>query len=100
MLDVTRRLSQNHARKLISSILGSGIVTPSRHAMNEQATDKHGAFAMTDVMNVLQHGRIFEPGEMENGTWRYRVHTERFCVVVAFRSESELVVVTNWRKRP
>jgi hypothetical protein len=27
------------------------------------------------------------------------LHTERFGVVVAFRSASELVVVTAWRKK-
>jgi len=38
-----------------------------------------------------------EPGEFEHGTWRCRVETSRITVVVAFRSEHELVVVTGWR---
>jgi len=50
-------------------------------------------------MNVLRMGRLFEPCEMSNGTWRYRIHTDRFCVVVAIRSEDSLVVVTTWRKK-
>ena len=27
-----------------------------------------------------------------------RIHTERFCVVVAFRNPHQLVIVTAWRK--
>jgi hypothetical protein len=52
-----------------------------------------------DVVNVLRGGHITEPAEEVNGTWRYRVHTNLIWVVVAFRSETELVVVTVWRKR-
>jgi hypothetical protein len=51
-----------------------------------------------DAINVLRAGR-FDPAEWENGDWRYRVHTQRFCVVVAFDSETLAVVVTAWRKR-
>lgn len=44
-------------------------------------------------------GGVVEPAEFENGSWRYRVRTNRMMVVVAFDedSESELVVVTGWR---
>jgi hypothetical protein len=49
-----------------------------------------------DVDNVLRGG-VVEPGEYENGSWRYRVRTDRITVVIAFRSGSELVVVTAWR---
>jgi hypothetical protein len=52
-----------------------------------------------DVVNVLRGGRILEPGEQEAGTWRYRVHTNLLCVVVAFRSTSAAVVVTAFRKK-
>jgi hypothetical protein len=38
-----------------------------------------------------------EPGEIERGTWRYRVRERDVCVVVAFRSEARLVIVTAWR---
>lgn len=99
MVDVTRCLLQNQARKLVAAILARGTVTPSRHAIDEMASDRLGRIAQTDVNNVLRLGRIIEPGELENGTWRYRVHTNRFCVVVAFRSEGELVIVSVWRKK-
>ena len=34
---------------------------------------------------------------LENGTWRYRVRGGRITIVVAFRSEDTLVVITAWR---
>jgi hypothetical protein len=49
-----------------------------------------------DCTTVLRGG-VVEPGELERGSWRYRVKTNTMCVVVAFRSEMELVVVTAWR---
>ena len=51
---------------------------------------------IADCVNVLRGG-VVEPGEFERGSLRYRVSTARLCVVVAFRSEEELVVVTAWR---
>jgi len=53
----------------------------------------------TDVLNMLAGG-VVEPGEFENGSWRYRIWTARMCVVIAFRSETELRVVTAWRFKP
>jgi len=99
MVDVTAPLPQNQARKLVASILAAGTVTLSKHAIGEMANDQLGRIAQTDVNNVLRLGRITEPCELEKGTWRYRVHTNRFCVVVAFRSGDELVVVSTWRKK-
>ena len=49
-----------------------------------------------DCENVLRGG-VVRPGEYEHGTWRYRVETSKITVVIAFRSEQELVVVTAWR---
>jgi hypothetical protein len=49
-----------------------------------------------DVTNVLRGG-VVEPPEFENGSWRYRVRTLKIAVIVAFRTESELRVVTAWR---
>ena len=99
MIDVTRPLPQNEARKLAAKIAREGSVVPSTHAKQEMASDPLGPIALNDIMNVLRMGRLFEPCEMSNGTWRYRIHTDRFCVVVAIRSEDSLVVVTTWRKK-
>lgn len=47
----------------------------------------------------MLRGGIVQPPEYEKGTWRYRVETGRMAVVIAFRSRSELVVITAWRKK-
>lgn len=52
-----------------------------------------------DVTNVLRGGTV-DPAEFEHGSWRYRVRTHRIAVVIAFRSEISLVVVTAWRISP
>jgi hypothetical protein len=84
------------AKKRIRSILDTGVVVPSGHALEEMEKDD---LTLVDCTNVLRGGFV-EPAEWERGTWRYRVRTARICVVVAFRSESKLAIVTAWRERP
>ncbi len=86
-------LSPPAARKHIQAILAEGAVNFTKHARDEMAKDR---LVEIDVVNVLRGGKV-EPGEWENGSWRYRVRTSRMAVVVAFRSETVLVVVTAWR---
>jgi hypothetical protein len=81
------------AKKLIRQILAAGTVTPSGHALVEMRKDD---LTLVDCVNVLRGG-VVEPAEFEKGSWRYRVKTNRICVVVAFRSEQELRIVTAWR---
>jgi len=81
------------ARRLIQDILAHGEVVSSGHASKEMAADN---LTIVDCVNVLRGG-IVEPAEFENGSWRYRVHSQRIWVVVAFRSQSRLVIVTSWR---
>jgi uncharacterized protein DUF4258 len=88
-------LSPPQARRLIQDILAGGEVVSSKHATEEMAND---ALTIIDCVNVLRGG-IVEPAEWENGSWRYRVHTQRICVVVAFRSEKRLIIVTAWRSK-
>ncbi len=88
-------LSPPTAKQLIQQILQGGSVTFSRHAEEEMAKDN---LTMVDVTNILRGG-VVDPAEFENGSWRYRVRSARIAVVVAFRSESELRVVTAWRFR-
>lgn len=83
------------ARNLIRKILDAGGAHPSQHAYDEMAKDN---LTMVDVANVLRGGRV-EFSEFVKGTWRYRVQTRKICVVVAFRSEAELRVVTAWRNK-
>lgn len=81
------------AKRLIRHILEAGTVTPSQHALEEMAKDD---LTLVDCVNALRGG-VVEPPELEKGTWRYRVKTNRICVVVAFRSDQELRIVTAWR---
>ena len=83
------------ARRLIQDILAGGEVVSSKHAAEEMAKD---ALTIIDCINILRGG-IVEPAEWENGSWRYRVHTQRIWVVVAFRSEKRLIIVTAWRSK-
>ena len=88
-------LREADARQLIRRILEDGSVLASEHAAREMAADE---LTMPDCFSVLRAGWI-EPPEFENGSWRYRVMTQKVVVVVAFMSESELLVVTAWRKK-
>ncbi len=93
--DPDQPLREVAARKLLSKILVDGTVIFSNHALDELANDE---MSEQDAINVLRAGR-FDPAEFEKGSWRYRVHTQRFCVVTSFDSETLVVVVTAWRKR-
>jgi hypothetical protein len=86
-------LEPSVARRLIRSILAVGSVRFSRHALEEMAKD---ALAEVDIVNVLRGG-VVDPGELENGSWRYRARTQPIAVIASFRSETSLVVVTAWR---
>lgn len=81
------------AKRRIRTILESGTVRFSSHALDEMKKDQ---LTTVDCVNVLRGG-VVQPPDLERGTWRYRVLTNRICVVVAFRSDDELVVVTAWR---
>lgn len=86
-------LAPETAKRLIRVILNAGSFRFSKHAWEEMAVD---GLTTVDCENVLRGG-VVRPGEFEHGTWRYRVETRRIVVVIAFRSEHDLVVVTAWR---
>lgn len=81
------------AQQLVRSILESGNLGFSGHALEEMAKDQ---LQTPDVVNVLRAGWVEFPEE-KNGSWRYRFTTNRIVVVVAFRSREHAVVVTAWR---
>jgi len=93
---VTEPLSPDAATALIHSILIGGQVAFSRHATEELLKD---GLTTVDAVNVMRAGRVKIPADLVKQTWRYRVETPRIAVVVAFRSEDELVVVTAWRAK-
>ena len=86
-------LSPPAARKLVQQIVAARGVVFSRHALEEMAKD---GLSDGDAAAVLRGG-VVEPAELERGSWRYRMRAGRVYVVVTFRSEAELVVVTVWR---
>jgi len=94
--DPTKRLDALEARKLLSRILLNGSVVFSRHARQEMEDDDLNE---PDVVNILRAGMISDPPDLERGTWRYRVETERMCAVVSFIDRLEVVLVTVWRKK-
>jgi hypothetical protein len=94
MSDVTGPLRAGDAKKRIRSILNEGRFRFSSHAEDEMWNDE---LSPGDVENVLRGGVVREP-EWENGSWRYQVETSKIRVVIAFRDESTLVVVTAMRR--
>lgn len=88
-------LTAKAAKTLIKKILQDSDAVMSNHALREMEKDK---LIVGDVLNVLRGGVVDEP-EFENGSWRYRVRTNKIVAVVCFRSETELHVVTCWRAK-
>ncbi len=88
-------LKPGDAKRLLLEIIENGTIAFSKHAGDEMRSDK---LTDVDALNVLRAG-IVEPAEEHNGSWRYRVRTSRMYFVVAFRSETELRVVTAWRNK-
>lgn len=80
---------------LVRTIIAGGVVAFAPHAREEMADDEMDE---NDVVNVLRCGKVTS-ARFERGSWRYNVETARFVVVVAFRSEERLVVVTAWREQ-
>jgi hypothetical protein len=93
MSPVTEPLRPAEARKLLRTILASGEVVFTNHALDEMEQD---GISQAEAVGVLRSG-VVEPAEFERGSWRYRVRAHRTYVVAAFRSEVAAVVVTAWR---
>ena len=88
-------LEPDRARRLIRGLLEDGQVTFSGHALEALADDD---LSTVDAVNVLRGG-VVDPAEFEKECWRYRVRTKRLVVVIAFRSDSEIRIVTAWREK-
>ena len=86
-------LKEAEAKALVRKILDTGDVRWPEHALEEMEKD---AMTSKDVENTLRGGWVRGP-EWENGEYRYHLETQKFRVVVAFESETELVVVTAMR---
>ena len=95
-----QRLDRNHARKLILEIAQRhpAQIRFSNHALEEMRKDN---MTTVDVFNIIKSpsAKILHEGEMERGTYRYRLETQNMMVVVAFDSKTSLAIVTAWRKQ-
>ena len=91
--DAQHPLSNADAGSLIKGIVRLGAFSVGRHALEEMANDD---LMTVDVVSTLRGGWV-EGYDFIDGTYRYRVCTRNVFVVVAFRSEHEISVVTAWR---
>lgn len=94
------RLNRNEARKQVTKILSQHpeAVRFSRHALEELEKDD---LTTGDALNVLRSpdSKIHKDGELEKGSYRYRVETNNILVVIGFQEDGNgLVVITAWRK--
>lgn len=90
-------LSNDDAKRLAASVVrAGGVVDIVRHARQAMLAD---GLAAVDVHRALLSGFVEFSEQHESGQWRYRFRSGQVFVVVAFRSEQVLVVVTVWRKK-
>lgn len=96
-IDLTSRMSRIQARKKLSEFLKlkPNRIIQTKHFKQEMANDD---LIMNDVINVLHKGQILEDPEFENGSYRYRVQTNKIVVVIAFNNPDRIILVTTWRK--
>jgi|SRR3989338_3175632 len=97
-VDIESQLNPNQARKILSEILnrtGTNKISFSGHCRKEMEND---SLITVDVFNVLKEGLIHDEPEHTNGSYRYRVETDKITVVVAFNSPNYIRCVTAWRK--
>lgn len=96
-----KKLHKEEARKLVIRLAAESKVLFSTHAIERMISRN---IIQNDVMNVLLSSsmRISE-GELEQSSFRYRCQTNRFVVVVSFKTHGDgVIVVTVWsaeRKR-
>lgn len=97
-LDVTSRLDPNQARKWLAEVLnlyGVKVASLSTHCQQEMLNDH---LIPEDVFQVLRDGNIYNFPEFENGSYRYRVETQKIVVVIIFKEPNIVRCITTWRK--
>jgi hypothetical protein len=97
----SNRLSRNEARKLVNLILAKhpDRIWFSKHALNELYKD---GLDTVDAFNLLKSpdSRIYDEGELCNGTYRYRLETNNLVIVITFSEDGKnIMIVTAWDKR-
>ena len=88
-----KRLNKEQARKLLAKIMSDdGHISFTRHARDELKNDQ---LTTVDAMNVLAStdSRITDEPEFKNDIWRYRVKTNKICVVISFYEDHHGILV-------
>ena len=88
-------LSPDAATELVHRVERGGTVAWSRRGLEHAQAQE---MTTVECDHALRDG-VADPPELERGQWRYRIHCQRMCVVVIFRSDDEAVVVDAWRKQ-
>jgi hypothetical protein len=94
----SQRLGRNEARKLITRLVVDEKVRFLQHAFDRM--DERNV-SLQDAMNVLESPDSFiqGEGELERGSYRYRLCTNRLILAVGFSSDgAEVVVLTVMRR--
>jgi len=95
----TIRLNRMQARKLVTQIVHKwpAHIRFSKHALEELRKDN---LTTSDALNVIKSpdAKIMSEGELEKGSYRYRLETNRILVVISFDTPTSFVVITAWRK--
>jgi hypothetical protein len=89
-----RSALSDHATGLVRRIVREGVVAFSDEALEMMRSE---GLTTADCHNVLRWG-ISDPPSRRGDMWRYRLHTAAASVVVIFRSEAEIVVLSAERK--
>lgn len=93
-----QKMSRNEARKLISRLVAAGKVRFVQHAYDrmEERNVSH-----QDALNVLEtpDSFILGEGELERGSYRYRLCTNRLMLAVSFTTDGSYVVVLTVMRR-
>jgi len=97
MLD-NEPLGPVEARQQLRRILRSpdGQVVFTRHAIEDSMAERR--ITEDEVYNCLARGFCGSNITFERGTWRYPIETPGLAVVVAFDSETLVIVITTWRR--
>ena len=88
-------LAPDRATELVRCIVRNGAVAFGDRALSSLRSQ---GLTTADCHNVLRWGTS-DPASSHDGAWYYRLHTANAFVVVAFRSDLEIVVMSAGKKK-
>jgi hypothetical protein len=88
----THPYTKAQVKKFARQAVEDGRITYSRpHALDRM---RQRNASTVDVENVLRGGFCDEEPELKDGTWRYKIRSNTFIVVIEFWPDERLFVVT------